>query len=209
MNVMLSRHAHRLIATAILALSPVALAEDFELVGASPFGHGKKRIALTMGSGSGFDFLQSRGNQNSDVEGIVALGSWSNGISERLAAESWYAGNVDLVGEGQLLFNQEPHSGFFGAGTLSLRYNLLNFGRVVPFARVGAGVGYLAYDLDDQRDGFNFTLQAGVGLHWSVAARRGLFVEYRYHHISNANTRHPNAGINSQLLVIGTVIYLD
>ena len=194
---------------AILAITPVALAEDFEVVDSSPFGYGKKRVALTAGPALGFDFLESRGNDNADVEQVVALGSWSKGISDRMAIEHWYAGNFDLVGEGQLLFNQEPHSGFFGGATLSLRYNLLEFGRVTPFAHVGVGGGYLAYDLEDQRDGFNFALQAGLGLHWSVARRRGLFVEYRYHHISNANTRHPNSGINSQMLMIGTVIYLD
>ncbi len=92
---MLSRRAHLLVATAILALPPAALAEDFELEGASPFGHGKKRIAFTTGAGLGFDFLRSRGNQNAEVEQIVALGSWSQGISGRMSpsmATSWPSG---------------------------------------------------------------------------------------------------------------------
>ncbi len=173
------------------------------------FGLGRQQISLQSGPGYGFEFLRSRGNENADVEYWAVIPSWSIGITNPLAPRRWYGGNIDLVGEGQFLVNKEPESGFYGAGTLSLRYNFLEFGRFVPFLLAGAGMGYLSYDLDDQRDGFNFALQAGAGANWALSDGLGLSLEYRFHHISNANTRHPNAGVNSHLFLIGVTFHFD
>ena len=175
----------------------------------SPFGFGKQRIALGVGHGFGFEFLRSRDNENSEVEHTIVLPSWSIGLTDPLATDHWYRGNVDLVAEGQFLLNREPRSGYFSAGSLSLRYNFLSLDHLVPYLAAGAGMGHLSYDLDDQRDGLNFALQAAAGLFVPLSERTGLSGEYRFHHISNANTREPNAGINSHLLLIGMTIYLD
>ena len=175
----------------------------------SPFGFGKQRITLGVGHGFGFEFLRSHDNENSEVEHSIVLTSWSIGITDPLATDRWYRGNVDIVAEGQFLVNREPRSGFFGAGALSLRYNFLGLDHLIPFITAGAGMGHLRYDLDDQRDGFNFALQAGAGFHLPLSERTGLSSEYRFHHISNANTREPNAGINSHLVLVGMTIYFD
>ncbi len=173
------------------------------------FGLGRQQLSLQGGSGNGFGFLRSRGNDTADVEHWVVLPSWSIGITDPLAPGHRYSGNVDLVSEGQFMISREPNSGFFGAGALSLRYNFLDFGRLVPFVSLGGGMGYLSYDLDDQRDGFNFALHTGAGANWALSDRFGLSAEYRFHHISNANTRHPNAGINSHLFLIGATVHFE
>ncbi len=145
----------------ILLARPGLAAESGDFPGSRQFGKGEQRIGLGVGYGYGFEFLRSRDNENSEVEHAVVLPSWSVGLTDPLAAGHWYEGNVDLVSEAQLLLNHEPRSGYFGAGTLSFRYNFLGLDRFVPFVNAGAGMGYLSYDLDDQRDGFNFALQTG------------------------------------------------
>ncbi len=206
---MASHLAIALVSFSILLSAGRGQASHAENANERHFGFGKQRIALGVGYGFGFEFLRSQDNENSEVEHSFVLPSWSIGITDPLATERWYRGNVDLVGEGQFLINREPRSGFFGAGTLSLRYNFLGLERIVPFISAGAGVGYLAYDLDDQRDGLNFALQTGAGFHLPLADKVGMTAEYRYHHISNANTRDPNAGINSHLFLVGTTIYFN
>jgi hypothetical protein len=63
---------------------------------------------------------------------------------------------------------------------------------------IGSGAGYLDADLDYQRDGFNFLLQGGVG------CRLGDWrADLRFHHISNAQLRQPNSGLNEVLILVG------
>jgi hypothetical protein len=63
---------------------------------------------------------------------------------------------------------------------------------------VGTGAGVLNAGLDRQSDGFNFLLQGGLAYRW-----KNWRAEARIHHISNAQLRQPNSGINGALFLIG------
>jgi lipid A 3-O-deacylase len=174
-----------------------------------PYGRGKQHVGLSLGYGEGFEFFSSRNNENSEVEHTLVMPNWSIGLTDGLASGRWYEGSLDLVGEAQYFSNDEPRSGYYAAGAISLRYNFLAMKRVVPFFSMGTGIGYLDYDLDDQRDGLNFVLQGGVGLAVPINRKWGVTAESRFHHISNANTRDPNDGINSGVFILGTTFYFD
>ena len=53
----------------------------------------------------------------------------------------------------------------------------------------------------------NFTPQAGLGLAMAHSERTVFTVEYRYHHVSNANTAELNPGINSSSFHFGVSIF--
>jgi opacity protein-like surface antigen len=173
---------------------------------ADPFAYGAWQVGVLAGHAWGFgEPFGSAGTSNADVQFALLAPSAGIGVSDHWARDSWYGGSVALIGEGQFWWNHEPHSGFGGAFDLGLRYQLLGLRErgVVPFIEGSAGLGGIDFDLASQHDGFNFTLQAGAGLHWFVAERTALDLGYRYHHISNAGTERPNIGINSHLAYLG------
>ncbi len=88
------------------------------------------------------------------------------------------------------------------------RYNFLPEGKFIPFVEAGAGILSLDFDVAGQRDGFNFSPQAGLDFHYFLSERTALTGEWRWLHISNANTGEPNAGINSSLVLIGVSVFL-
>ena len=112
------------------------------------------------------------------------------------------------VTEGTFLTQFQPHSGTAAGGSAILRYNLLGFGRFVPFLDGGAGILHLDFDLRDQADGINFITQAGIGSHFFISERVALTGEWRYQHISNARINYPNRSINALAFFFGASIFL-
>ncbi len=174
---------------------------------ASLFGLGKHQFGLAAGYGFGVEILDDKGDAD-DVELIYVAPRWGIGISNPLGGEAWYRGNLELVGEGALLFNFEPEDGFAGGITAMFRYNFLPDGNFIPFVQLGAGIVSLDFDLDDQSDGLNFTPQGGLGFHYFVSERTALTGEWRFHHVSNADIDDPNEGINTSLFLVGFSIFL-
>lgn len=120
----------------------------------------------------------------------------------------FFRGNFEVVGEG---FG----SGIFaGAGsyiaglTLWARYNFVRPGcRLVPYLQAGAGLVSTDIDRGIVGQPFNFNLDLGAGFRWFIRPQWALNLEYRYQHISNANTGKRNLGINAQGPILG-VSYL-
>jgi hypothetical protein len=110
---------------------------------------------------------------------------------------------LDIVIEPQLMANFAPSTGFGGALTGGFRYRMLERARWRPFLIGVAGVGGTDFDLDWQDDGFQFWLEAGVGVRRPIDDRLALSLETRFHHISNAGMHPPNIGIDSILVLVG------
>lgn len=72
-----------------------------------------------------------------------------------------------------------------------------------------AGAGLTATDIDRHIVGqaFNFNLNFGVGTRYLISLQWALVLEYRYQHISNANSAKHNLGINANGPIWG-VCYL-
>ena len=208
----MSRQNGRLLLAMMLAivLLPVAARAEEVWNASSRFGLGKQQIGISSGYAEGFGFAGSGGGkENADVRMAAVVPYWGIGISDILGEGDWYRGSFLLLAEGQLLVNTNPRSGYGGAFILSGRYQWLSWRRVVPFFQAGAGIGGIDMDLDSQRDGFEFYLQTGIGAHLFVREQLSITLEARYHHISNAQTRRPNSGINSGLFLIGPTFFFD
>jgi opacity protein-like surface antigen len=115
-----------------------------------------------------------------------------------------WRGNFELVGEGFGSAIFEGSGSYIAGVTVWMRYNFVPRGwRLVPFTQ--AGMGLTSTDIDHKYVGqpFNFNLELGLGTRYLLSEHWSLNLEYRYQHISNANTGVHNIGINAHGPVLG------
>jgi lipid A 3-O-deacylase len=135
----------------------------------------------------------------------LALGSVNLGwvFTDIMASDKWYRGDfellVELFGGGQF----KPNDRYFVGLTPFIRYNLATGSRWVLFVDGGAGVSSTNIDDVDLTGNFQFNIQVGAGTHYFLSDRTALTVQYRWLHFSNASTRKPNNGTNTQMFHLG------
>lgn len=193
------------------AADPSATPPATEETAQSPerlFGFGKQEIGIAVG----YAFPIPVGATTPDIEDlqyVAVLPRWGIGLSDPVGGDAWYRGNFELLLEGTLLVEVEPRSGVAGGGVLMFRYNFLPGGNFIPFVEAGGGFLGLSFDVDGQDNGFNFSVQGGLGCHYFVSERTALTGEWRWNHISNANTHKPNDGLDSSLFLVGVSVFLE
>lgn len=88
-----------------------------------------------------------------------------------------------------------------GFSPLGLRFNFAKSHRVQPFL---VGNGGLLVSPHDEPVNFsnrlNFTFEVGAGLEFFSSHQHSWALDYRVHHLSNANSGYYNPGIDSQLV---------
>jgi hypothetical protein len=65
------------------------------------------------------------------------------------------------------------------------------------------GPHYITVKSTDQANGFIIFNTVGAGFSFSLTEKTALSLEYRFRHISNADARQPNVGIESNIGAIG------
>jgi hypothetical protein len=119
-----------------------------------------------------------------------------------------FRGNFELVGEGFGSAIWQGPGSYIAGMTIWIRYNFVPPGwRFIPYAQ--AGLGLTTTDIDRQIVGqpFNFNLNLGVGTRYLLSEHWAVSLEYRFQHISNADTAPHNLGINAHGPILG-VSYL-
>lgn len=200
---------------------PVALAA-LVVVLALPVGAGAEElphahvsagdIQVGASTGYGFGFVRApayRGGETDDVDAVPLFPQIGYRLTDRLGGDAWYAGSFEVLLEGILLWQTEPHSGFAGGAGLLFRYDLLSVPYVIPFAEIGGGMMDLDFDLNDQADGFNFSLHGGAGVRYFFDPNWSVSLVGRWQHISNAGTTLPNDGIDMLQPLLGVSYVFD
>jgi hypothetical protein len=183
-----------------LATSPEATRADER----SNFRSGGQELGLAIGYAWGFEAGNSS-PELGEVEFLSVAPRWGIGVSDPLAPDRWYDVNFQIFLEASYLREFEPVKGNAGGLALVPRLNflgLLDSAPLVPYVDLGLGLMGLDFDLAGQDDGFSFNIQVGAGMRWLVTSRSALALEWRFHHISNANIRKPNLAIDSNLLSV-------
>jgi opacity protein-like surface antigen len=117
--------------------------------------------------------------------------------------------------KGLLEFVCEPYTGYSLQPKDAMEFGLaffIKFGfplteKLYPFIEVGTGPYYMTWSSNSQSTQFNFDSQGGLGIfyffedHWAV--NTGL----RFRHVSNADIKKPNGGIQSLVSLIGFSYY--
>lgn len=95
-------------------------------------------------------------------------------------------------------FISSPKSNFEGGTNFWLKIGLFpDDWKIQPYGKIGVGLDYMTLHTQEQSTQFNFTEQAGLGLHYYFTKNTALTVEGRMRHLSNASIKQPNHGINS------------
>lgn len=119
--------------------------------------------------------------------------------------DGWWHGNFEAVvsGFGSAIFDGPGN--YIAGGTLWLRYNFVprRTSRWSPFLQAGAGVTWTDVEREFVGQPFQFNLQLAAGTRYFIADHWSLGLEYRYQHISNADTAEHNVGINGNGPILG------
>ena len=119
-------------------------------------------------------------------------------------------GNLEVLVEPIFARFTQPFAAEAAGGTLVFKYNLLSFGRWMPFWDAGAGILWtnLAPRIRELSTPLNFVIETGPGVQYFITAQTTLTFGVRYAHISNADTGERNIGLNSVLPYAGLSWFL-
>lgn len=117
-------------------------------------------------------------------------------------------GSVEVVAQPSYLTVFERGTAHVGGLAALLRYNFRTGTRFTPFAEAGAGASYASLRVPNHGSRFNFILETGVGLQYTISDRYALSFEWLYHHLSNADIYVSNPGLNTSLFLLGfSILY--
>ena len=192
----------------VIALTAAAQVDAEESIESPKFGYDKPekfaqgQYEFTAGAAAYFaPFVASRNRPTHNYAvGLFDVGYMLNNVNEWGVAR----GNFEGVGE---FFAGAPfkgHGNYVVGGTLWLRYNFIQpEWKVVPYTQLGAGVGALDFDQRYYGQVFSFNLGVGVGFRYFLRSDLAINLEWRYQHMSNANTGPNNLGVNAQGVMLG------
>ena len=125
-------------------------------------------------------------------------------VTDELRADL-LSGNLELAVEPLFARFTKPFPAEAAGGSCVLTYNLLSFGRWVPFWDAGVGMLWtnLAPRIPEQSTQFNFVFESGPGVHYFLTESLTVTAGTRYHHFSNANMGQRNIGLNAVLPYFG------
>jgi lipid A 3-O-deacylase len=119
-------------------------------------------------------------------------------------------GNLEVLVEPIFARFTQPFAAEAAGGTLVFKYNLLSFGRWMPFWDAGAGMLWtnLAPRIRELSTPLNFVIETGPGIQYFITEQTTLTLGVRYSHISNADTGERNIGLNAILPYAGLSWFL-
>jgi hypothetical protein len=124
--------------------------------------------------------------------------SWSFNKPKRKDFAAWY-----LEPQFNLVHTLRPWDFEFGTNLGFRNYIKVNPGFYL-YQMLGSGPHYISARLDRQATGFIFSDNLAIGA-FTRFNKKGLFLnlQFRIRHISNANLRLPNRGVNSVNFLLG------
>ncbi|MEK7236779.1 MAG: acyloxyacyl hydrolase [Nitrospirota bacterium] len=140
--------------------------------------------------------------------GPAFMPSWMMTMTDPIG-DSWYQGQFSLGAEAVYIEFQEPYLTHGVGFTPKIKYTFVAQDRIRPYAEFAGGPFWtdLGGKIPEQHSQFNFILTAGLGISYFLTEQAALNVGYRFQHISNAGTSHPNVGLNSSLPFAGFSFY--
>jgi hypothetical protein len=168
---------------------------------------GTVEFGIAGGFWQGIKFLNHA--PSLDRSAVVVLPKLGIIVTDALGA-GLLSGNLELAVEPLVARFTKPFSAEAAGGALMIKYNLLSFGRWVPFWDAGAGMLWtnLAPRIPEQSTPFNFVLETGPGVHYFLNQSLTVTAGVRYHHISNSDLGQRNTGLNAVLPYFGLSWFL-
>jgi len=138
------------------------------------------------------------------VDSIIRYGYF---LSDEIGHGRWFQGRHELLMELPLHLTVDPRTrimtGFYLLG--SWKFTGLANNNLYPYAFAGGGPLFNDLGLATQGTRLNYSYQGGTGIQYMIRPGIAVLGEYRYHHVSNANTAEPNEPLNSSKILLGVV----
>ena len=99
--------------------------------------------------------------------------------------------------------DQRSHDGEFAFSPLIFDYRFDVGQALVPFVDGGEGLVLTTLDALNIGGPFEFSSQAGGGIHLFFTHEDAVTLAVRYRHISNSGIKEQNSGLNTLFLIIG------
>ena len=163
----------------------------------------KDRFFTEIGFVTGFGYSAVTEGDYLPVPFIVHLGTdmkrWFPSLRD-------HRGTLSLFFEPQfnLVFGHEFE--IEGGVGIGLKYRYPVHEAVSVYGLVAAGPHFITAHTVDQANGFNFTETLGVGINVHIMPGAALDLGFRARHLSNADLRDPNCGIDTYFGTIGFMI---
>ena len=81
--------------------------------------------------------------------------------------------------------------------------DFLKTGKLKPYVEGGIGIIYTDFQVSGQGSRINFNPQIGLGTEIEAGSHETFFFAVRFHHLSNANLKDENRGVNSVMCMFG------
>ena len=151
-------------------------------------------------------FISGYGDASLD-EGIyrvlLMMGHLGKDINHFIPALKDHRGTLSFFLEPQFNYVLKPAGDFeFGLG-IGFQYAYPVTERISPYILVVTGPHDISVDSITQANGFNFSSAIGAGIYLSLTKNVALNLGYRHRHVSNADIKKPNEGIDSEIGLLG------
>ena len=116
---------------------------------------------------------------------------------------SWYRGSHSLLLELPFHWVFNPDEGpMLGLNFLAC-YTFTSTDKYQPYLFAGGGPLYSNLKIPGMGDEWNGNYQFGAGVQHKMENGKRIFLEYRFHHVSNGSTESPNVPLNSNKFLVG------
>jgi lipid A 3-O-deacylase len=151
-------------------------------------------------------FISGYGDANLD-EGVyrtlLMMGHFGKDITHFIPTLKNHRGTLSFFLEPQFNYVLKPAGDIeFGLG-IGFQYSYPVTERISPYILVVTGPHDISVDSITQAKGFNFSSAIGAGIYLSLTKNMALNLGYRHRHVSNADLKKPNEGIDSEIGLLG------
>jgi lipid A 3-O-deacylase len=150
-------------------------------------------------------FISGYGNGSIDegnYKTLLLIAHLGADINRFIPALRHHRGTLSFFLEPQFNPVLKPSDIEFGLG-IGFQYTYPLTESISPYLLLMTGPHYISVDTTTQAEGFNFSDAVGVGVYLSLTKNIALNCGYRYRHVSNADLKLPNGGINSHIGLLG------
>jgi lipid A 3-O-deacylase len=178
---------------AVLVFATSAAAQS-DATSAVPFSRGQTELGVLAGGGFAMDIWG--GLPDSD---FVTLGLRLGRVMTGPIGPGLLRGNFLVGGEFYpvILFREAQRTTYALSGALVFRHYFAPASKIRPFLSAGGGAVWSARPIPREISRVNFTPQGGAGLAIGLTPGALFSVEYRIHHMSDAQLTDYNPGANS------------
>lgn len=141
------------------------------------------------------------GNTKTHVETFDLILRYEKALTAEMGS-SWYRGHHSLMVELPISFVVDPSTDPMYGLTLLGSWIFAGNDLWQPYLLGGGGIVYTSADITGLGAELNASWQLGFGLRYKALSKQ-IFLEYRFHHISNTGRKDPNDPLNSSKILMG------